>query len=952
MLLVDTNVWLAAADCAATGATPVRVAAVTVVATVATTQHSRNSGSKKPASKSAASRKAAPKKKTASKASTPRNSKASKSASRKAPARKPASRSKATPPPPPRRESAFLGLLRHHWADVWGITFVVFGLVSGLAIYFEAAGPLGELIRNGFGALLGWARIVVPFALVVIGIALIRGRTGETNDTTNPQEHLIRLGIGGVLAFIATTGMLHLTRGFPSVGDPLEAFADAGGYSGWLTGAPLRAVLGPIAAGVILVAVGLVGVLILTAVSMNRWFRRTSERSEPVTTMLRGWWASLLGPELIDINRQPNDAAIRTVDGHAIPITPQPRTQPRTAPIKVGGETVAVFESEQQMLLDGNGDRGKGGKLKLDEPVLDQDVGQVDPLIPAKAKAKTAPAPLPNDQDAEPFAAKAPVEAKPDEPKKSEAKKPEPKPSTPSVVVPEVPQPRAEIVDSGPGRQLAIDLGPAVKGTKWKLPKMALLSGGDKADVDKTAVEEAGRTLERALAAHGVDASLVGMVVGPTVTRFELELGEGVKVAKITSLNKDIAYAMASADVRILAPIPGRQAIGVEVPNTNRQIVALGDLLRSAEARKATGPLEVAVGRDINGKAKLMDLAKMPHLLIAGATGSGKSSCINSIVTSILMRTTPDKVRMILIDPKMVEMTQYERVPHLLTQPVTDPKKAANALSWACREMDRRYELLSKCGFRDIGGYNKAYDKNDLPPGPIDENGDGTNYPRLPFIMIVVDELADLMMVAARDVEDSICRIAQKARAVGIHLVIATQRPSTNVITGVIKANVPARLAFSVSSLTDSRVILDQPGAERLVGRGDMLLLDSNSSVANRIQGCWVTEEEVKDVVSAWRKQVKDVDEAAEVTADSIVETASTSGGGGGNGGADDDELFEQAKQLVVTSQLGSTSMLQRKLRVGFARAGRLMDILEENGIVGPSVGSKAREVLISAEDL
>jgi len=795
---------------------------------------------------------------------------------------------------------------------MWGITFVVFGLVSGLAIYFEAAGPLGELIRDGFGALLGWGRIVVPIALVLIGIALIRGRTGETSDAANPQEHLIRLGIGGVLAFIATTGMLHLTRGYPSFGDPLEAFADAGGYSGWLTGAPLRAVLGPIAAGVILVAIGLVGLLILTAVSMNRWFRRTSERAEPLTVMLRRWWASLLGPELIDING-PN----RTADGHAIPVTPQPRTQPRTAPIKVGGETVAVFESEQQMLAETK--KGASAKAKRGEPVFDQDVGQVDPLIPAKAKAKKTPEPLVNDQDAEPFAAK--VEEKPAAPT---PKKPEPaKPSKASVVVPEVPEPRAEIVDSGPGKQLAIDLGPAIKGTKWKLPKM----------------EEAGRTLERALAAHGVDASLVGMVVGPTVTRFELELGEGVKVAKITSLNKDIAYAMASADVRILAPIPGRQAIGVEVPNTNRQIVALGDLLRSAEARKATGPLEVAVGRDINGKAKLMDLAKMPHLLIAGATGSGKSSCINSIVTSILMRSTPDKVRMILIDPKMVEMTQYERVPHLLTQPVTDPKKAANALSWACREMDRRYELLSKCGYRDIGGYNKAFDKNDLPPGPIDENGDGTNYPRLPFIMIVVDELADLMMVAARDVEDSICRIAQKARAVGIHLVIATQRPSTNVITGVIKANVPARLAFSVSSLTDSRVILDQPGAERLVGRGDMLLLDSNSSVANRIQGCWVTEEEVKDVVAAWRKQVKDVDEVAV-------------GGAGGSGGGDDDELFEQAKQLVVTSQLGSTSMLQRKLRVGFARAGRLMDILEENGIVGPSVGSKAREVLISPEDL
>ncbi|MGI9621540.1 MAG: FtsK/SpoIIIE domain-containing protein, partial [Acidimicrobiales bacterium] len=346
------------------------------------------------------------------------------------------------------------------------------------------------------------------------------------------------------------------------------------------------------------------------------------------------------------------------------------------------------------------------------------------------------------------------------------------------------------------------------------------------------------------------------------------------------------------------------------------------------------------------------------------ATGAGKSSCINSIVTSVLMRTTPDQVRMILIDPKMVEMSQYERVPHLLTQPVIDPKKAANALQWACREMDRRYELLSEVGFRDIGGYNAAYDKGSIetPPGAIDAEGNPKSYPRLPLILVVVDELSDLMMVAARDVEDSICRIAQKARAVGIHLVIATQRPSTNVITGVIKANVPARLAFAVSSLTDSRVILDQPGAERLVGQGDMLLLDPKSSSPNRIQGAWVDEDEVKGIVAAWRRQAKDLESAddtaitAETAAESITDPAvsasSESLPGGSTGDDSDDELLLQAMELVVESQLGSTSMLQRKLRVGFARAGRLMDLLEERGVVGPSEGSKAREVLMTPEDL
>ena len=512
------------------------------------------------------------------------------------------------------------------------------------------------------------------------------------------------------------------------------------------------------------------------------------------------------------------------------------------------------------------------------------------------------------------------------------------------------------------GQQLEIELGPAAKGSIWKLPSDKILARSGTQDINENLVEERGRVLERALAAHGVETRLVGMVVGPTVTRYELELGEGVKVSRVTSLNKDIAYAMASADVRILAPIPGRQAIGIEVPNSERQIVALGDVLSSVEAKRATHPLEVAVGRDINGKSIVMNLSTMPHILIAGATGAGKSSCINSIVTSALMRSTPDNLRMILIDPKRVEMSQYERVPHLLTQPVVDPKKAANALQWACREMDRRYELLAEVKFRDIAGYNAAYDKGAIhpPPSAINPDGSPKTYSRLPFILVVVDELSDLMMVAPRDVEDSICRIAQKARAVGIHLVVATQRPSTNVITGVIKANIPARIAFAVSSLTDSRVILDQGGAERLVGQGDMLLLDPKSSSPHRIQGAWVSEDEVKRVVGAWRKQSEQLKQKSETdeisTEPSITDTPSSTFGdsipGGTTGDSDDDEMLVKAIDLVVDSQLGSTSMLQRKLRVGFARAGRIMDLLEERGIVGPSEGSKPREVLISAEEL
>ena len=524
------------------------------------------------------------------------------------------------------------------------------------------------------------------------------------------------------------------------------------------------------------------------------------------------------------------------------------------------------------------------------------------------------------------------------------------------------PEPTQSSCDSEPDWQAPAIVGDKAprssKSSKWKLPPLKLLSGSDPQQINQEEASRRGAALEQALAAHDVDTKLVGMVIGPTVTRYELELAPGVKVSRVTSLSKDIAYAMASPDVRILAPIPGRQAIGVEVPNRDRQVVSLGGILASAEARKAKHPLEVAIGRDINAKPVMMDLSRMPHILIAGATGAGKSSCINSMITSVLMRTTPDQVRMILVDPKMVEMAQYEHVPHLLTQPVTDPKKAANALAWACREMDRRYEILASVGVRDIDGYNDAFDRgvfeNDRDLG-IEES---EHKERMPLILVVVDELSDLMMVAPRDVEDSICRIAQKARAVGIHLVIATQRPSINVITGVIKANIPARLAFAVSSQTDSRVILDQQGAERLVGQGDMLLVNASSTTAQRIQGAWVTEAEVRSVVAAWRRQAAAMGHSSSPSLttdggdgddDPLTAAPSTATGGGSD---DDDELLAQAMRLVVDSQLGSTSMLQRKLRVGFARAGRLMDLLEQRGVVGPSEGSKAREVLMTPDEL
>jgi S-DNA-T family DNA segregation ATPase FtsK/SpoIIIE len=494
---------------------------------------------------------------------------------------------------------------------------------------------------------------------------------------------------------------------------------------------------------------------------------------------------------------------------------------------------------------------------------------------------------------------------------------------------------------------------------EWELPPLSMLVRTKDQKQDRSAIVEAGAQLVEALAAHGVDTTLVGYTVGPTVTRFELELGPGVKVSSVTSLNKDIAYAMASPDVRILAPIPGRSAIGVEVPNRQRTLVALGDLLASDEAVAAEHPLDVPIGRDIAGKTVVMNLGEMPHILISGATGAGKSSCINSIVTSLVMRSTPDQVRLVLVDPKRVEMGQYNDLPHLIAPVVVDPKKAAGMLAWAVKEMERRYDLLAESGARDITSYQQMIESGELVPEPSDNQLIAEAFERatglasdvepppgpeeLPYIVIVVDELNDLMMVAARDVEESVVRIAQMARAVGIHLVLATQRPSVDVITGVIKANVPSRMAFAVSSLADSRVILDQAGAERLIGKGDMLLVTASSNIARRLQSPWVSEEEVRRVVEFWRAQGG--------REESVVALDIPAGRSEGSASSDDDEVLRQARDLVLLTQQGSTSMLQRKLRVGFARAGRIMDQLEEEGIVAAGDGSKARRVLLTREE-
>lgn len=739
-----------------------------------------------------------------------------------------------------------MSILEGHGVDVIAVALVGFAIVGAFGVYGSSAGPVGHALGTLFAWCFGVLRYLMPPLLAGLAAFLLvsqhRSRP-EDADADSRQSNAGRI-IGSVVLVLVVAGLAHLALRDTSKSG-LDEIRNAGGLLGALLGAPLQALLSVWGALVVLLLGGVLGVSLVTGLSLAQMSHSVAAGAAPAVHAVGRWLGDLF---------------------------------------RIGSEEEHRGSDDEQ---------GSGPAL------FDQDVeGQGIPQKRTRRKAA--------------------------------AQQLEPTVFLPSNVAP---------------TQLEIELPPGAEGSPWRLPPMSLLSRSASQQVDTEAVAKRGRVLEAALAEHGVVTRLVGMVVGPTVTRYELELGVGVKVNAVVNLQKDIAYSMASPDVRIMAPIPGKQAIGVEVPNAERQIVAIADILTSAEAQRATHPLEVAVGRDIEGRNVLVNLATMPHVLIAGQTGAGKSSCINSIMTSILMRSTPDQVRLILVDPKRVELTQYNRVPHLLTQVVTDPKKAANALSWAVKEMERRYELLEKVGVRDIGGYNASYDRGEL----VAEPGEDIVYPRLPYILVVVDELADLMMVAARDVEESINRIAAKARAVGVHLVIATQRPSVDVITGVIKANIPARFAFSVATTTDSKVILGNGGAEKLVGKGDMLLLGPSAGSPERIQGCWVDEGEAAKVVSHWRRQATEVHYVEDIQGE---ESAGSSSGARGGPGGDDDELLEQAIDLVVRSQFGSTSMLQRKLRVGFARAGRLMDLMEQRGVVGPTTGAKAREVLMTVDEL
>jgi S-DNA-T family DNA segregation ATPase FtsK/SpoIIIE len=677
-----------------------------------------------------------------------------------------------------------------------------------------------------------------------------------------------------------------------------------GGLIGFFVSAPLGAALTPWIAAPLLALVSGFGLLVITGTPVHRVPERLAE--------LRGFTQRAGDTLIYDDEDGTGEFEGSTTAG------PLPRGGRKRPPAIEAGDHHRPYDTP----ILGDGPAGKTGRLRPGAVVP-------EPEDPAAAPAAEDPD-EPSLLDALGFGppagglgagAAGPSEAAPD-----------------GAVRPDAAGDPAAAPGLARGEQLTL-AGSAE--SSYILPPMALLKPGSAPKERTRANDVVVRALSEVLDQFEVDARVTGFKRGPTVTRYEIELGPAVKVERVTALTKNIAYAVKSADVRIISPIPGKSAIGVEIPNADKEIVSLGDVLRSPVAVSDHHPMVVGLGKDVEGRTVVANLAKMPHMLIAGATGAGKSTCINGLITSILLRATTDDVRMILVDPKRVELAIYQGIPHLYTPIITNPKKAAEALQWVVGEMDRRYDDLAAFGFRHIDDFNKAVRSGKLTV-PAGSERVLTPYP---YLLVIVDELADLMMVAPRDVEDSVVRITQLARAAGIHLVLATQRPSVDVVTGLIKANVPSRLAFATSSLTDSRVILDQPGAEKLVGQGDCLFLPMGASKPLRLQNAFVTEKEIREVVSHCTKQAQPtyredvaVHEGRQREIDADI--------------GDDLELLMQAAELVIRTQFGSTSMLQRKLRVGFAKAGRLMDLLESRNIVGPSEGSKARDVLVRPDDL
>jgi S-DNA-T family DNA segregation ATPase FtsK/SpoIIIE len=778
-----------------------------------------------------------------------------------------------------------------------GAAFFLLALAIVVAVreWWGLDGMAADAVHVVVAGTFGRVAVAVPLALVLVAVRLMRHPEEEQANS--------RIGIGVTAITLAACGLVHVQQDLPAPSGGFEPVRDAGGIIGYLVGTPLVSLVTAWATVPLLVLLAFFGVLVVTATPVNQ-----------IGPRLRGVYDRLTGNHRDEDVVEDEDAPLVINAGHTA-IEELPAKPARRGLLGKRKRDREAAEAAEAALLEGYaGDEAFERAAIVDRRRRDEE----------DATAVLDPEDLAEDPDA-PRAPTAPTQAVTAVGARREVADVTPRHEP--VAPPTTGVPRGE--------------QPMLEGdVLYTLPSEDVLAKGAPHKVRSAANDRVVEALTSVLENFEIDAQVTGFTRGPTVTRYEVELGKGVKVERVTALSKNIAYAVASADVRILSPIPGKSAIGIEIPNTDRETVSLGDVLRSSASRRTEHPMVIGVGKDVEGGYVVANLAKMPHMLVAGATGAGKSSFVNSMIVSILMRSTPDQVRMVLVDPKRVELTVYEGIPHLITPIITNPKKAAEALEWVVREMEARYDDLAMFGFKHIDDFNAAVKAGKVKPLP----GSERKIAAYPYLLVIVDELADLMMVAPRDVEASIQRITQLARAAGIHLVLATQRPSVDVVTGLIKANVPSRLAFATSSLTDSRVVLDQPGAEKLIGQGDALFLPMGAAKPMRTQGAWVSESEIHAVVQHVKTQLKPVyreDVAVAAVKKQVDEDI-----------GDDLDLLLQAAELVVTTQFGSTSMLQRKLRVGFAKAGRLMDLLESREIVGPSEGSKAREVMVQPDDL